>query len=136
MECTPRGGGNRLAETVRTATGVDMITAQVRAAVGDSIEEYLPNVSDDPRVVYNYHMGYVVLHAEKAGRFVGLELDQDYWDQHHVEPLDLWVKAGDRVDGFTGSNTTIGTLPMKFDTEEEMLYFINHIDEFVKVVVE
>ena len=39
MECTPRGGGNRLCEMLRYATGVDMITAQVRAAVGDSVEE-------------------------------------------------------------------------------------------------
>lgn len=39
MECTPRGGGNRLCEMLRYATGVDLITAQVRAAVGDSVED-------------------------------------------------------------------------------------------------
>ena len=37
MEVTPRGGGNRLAEMLRFASGVDMITAAVRAAVGDTI---------------------------------------------------------------------------------------------------
>ena len=34
MEVSPRGGGNRLAEMVRYATGVDMITAITRTMVG------------------------------------------------------------------------------------------------------
>jgi biotin carboxylase len=39
MELTPRGGGNRLCEMLRYATGVDMITAITRAIVGDPMEE-------------------------------------------------------------------------------------------------
>ena len=39
MELTPRGGGNRLCEMLRYATGVDMITAITRAMVGDPILE-------------------------------------------------------------------------------------------------
>ena len=42
MECSPRGGGNRLAEMVRYITGVDMITNIVKVALGmepDSIEQ-------------------------------------------------------------------------------------------------
>ena len=37
MEVSPRGGGNRLAEMLRYATGVDLINNAVRAAVGDEI---------------------------------------------------------------------------------------------------
>ena len=37
MECSPRGGGNRLAEMLRYATGVDLITNAVRAAVGEPV---------------------------------------------------------------------------------------------------
>lgn len=37
MEVSPRGGGNRLAEMVRYATGVDMIKACVQASVGNKI---------------------------------------------------------------------------------------------------
>lgn len=36
MELTPRGGGNRLCEMFRYATGVDMITAITRAMVGET----------------------------------------------------------------------------------------------------
>ena len=41
MELTPRGGGNRLCEMLRYATGVDMITAITRAIVGDPIKEVI-----------------------------------------------------------------------------------------------
>lgn len=37
MEVSPRGGGNRLAEMLRLATGTDLITAAVQAAVGDEV---------------------------------------------------------------------------------------------------
>ena len=37
MEVSPRGGGNRLAEMLRYATGVDLITNAVRAAVGEEV---------------------------------------------------------------------------------------------------
>lgn len=36
MELTPRGGGNRLCEMFRYATGVDMIAAITRAMVGEN----------------------------------------------------------------------------------------------------
>ena len=34
MEVSPRGGGNRLAEMLRYATGVDLITAWLRSKIG------------------------------------------------------------------------------------------------------
>ena len=39
MEVSPRGGGNRLAEMLRFATGVDLIINAVRAAVGDDVDD-------------------------------------------------------------------------------------------------
>ena len=41
MEVSPRGGGNRLAEMLRYATGVDLVTNAVRAAVGMQIRSQL-----------------------------------------------------------------------------------------------
>lgn len=58
MELTPRGGGNRLCEMLRYATGVDLITAITRAVVGDEPE----NIEQKP---YNGHWAEIILHAEK-----------------------------------------------------------------------
>lgn len=127
MECTPRGGGNRLCEMLHYTTGVDMITAQVRAAVGDT-------VGDIEQKPYNGHWAEVILHAPKAGKFVGLEIASSLKAQ--VIERDLWVKKGDMVEAFHGANDAIGTLVLSFDNKEEMEYAITHQSEWLKIIVE
>lgn len=126
MEVSPRGGGNRLSEMLRYATGVDLISAQVRAAVGDIFKP----VQSKP---YIKHVAYVVLHANKSGFFQGVQIDPNLWNLHHVEPLDIWVNKGDYVHAFTGANNTLGTLPLVFDNEEEMLNFIKKMDDHIHI---
>lgn len=126
MECTPRGGGNRLCEMLRYATGVDMITAQVRAAVGDP-------VGDIEQKTYNGHWAEIILHAPKAGRFAGLEIASSLKAQ--VIERDLWVKEGDRVEAFHGANDAIGTLVLRFDNKEDMEYAITHQSRWLKILV-
>ena len=126
MECTPRGGGNRLSEMLRYATGVDMITAQVRAAVGDSVE----GIEQKP---YNGNWAEVILHADKDGIYENLIVDEHFRD--NMVDTDLWVKKGDHVSGFNGANDAIGTLKMRFDEENVMLDFINNVRKYVTIVV-
>ena len=126
MECTPRGGGNRLCEMLRYATGVDMITAQVRAAVGDSVE----GIEQKP---YNGHWAEIILHAPKAGRFAGIEIADSL--PAEVVERDLWVKEGDHVESFRGANDAIGTLVLHFDDKDAMEYAISHQSEWLNVRV-
>lgn len=84
MEVSPRGGGNRLAEMLRFATGVDLITNAVRAAVGDEVVA----VEQKP---YNGHWAEVILHADKDGHFFSLDMDSVFKEKH-VKQIDLWVK--------------------------------------------
>lgn len=126
MEATPRGGGNRLCEMLRYANGVDMITAQVRAAVGDPAED----VEQKP---YNGHWAEVILHAPKAGRFGGVAINPK--QKAEVVEVDLWVKEGDKVAAFHGANDAIGTLVLRFDNKEEMEYAITHQREWLTINV-
>ena len=127
MECTPRGGGNRLCEMLRYATGVDMINAQVRAAVGDP-------VGDIEQKPYNGHWAEIILHAPKAGRFGGLAINPT--QKADIEEIDLWVREGNHVAAFHGANDAIGTLVLHFDNKEDMEYAITHQREWLKVIVE
>ena len=104
MELTPRGGGNRLCEMIRYATGVDMITAITRAMVGD---EPAP-IEQKP---YNGHWAEIILHADRDGEFVELIIAPDFCGE--VIEKDLWVKAGDHVHSFEAANDAIGTLVIK-----------------------
>lgn len=127
MELTPRGGGNRLCEMLRYATGVDMITAITRAIVGDPI---LESIEQKP---YKGHWAEIILHADKDGIFDHLEISKDL--PAEIVEEDLWVKNGDMVEGFEGANNAIGTLVLNFRTAEELEKAITNQQEWLKVVV-
>lgn len=127
MELTPRGGGNRLCEMLRYATGVDMITAITRAIVGDPI---LEPIEQKP---YNGHWAEIILHADESGIFDHLEISE-FLPAEVVEE-DLWVENGDKVESFEGANNAIGTLVLNFKTAEELEYAITHQKEWLKVIV-
>ena len=127
MELTPRGGGNRLCEMLRYATGVDMITAITRAMVGDPI---LEPIEQKP---YNGHWAEIILHADKGGIFDRLEISKEL--PAEVVEEDLWVNKGDTVESFEGANNAIGTLVLKFETAEELEKAITNPSEWLRVVV-
>lgn len=125
MEVSPRGGGNRLAEVVRYATGVDMITACTRAAVGDKI-------SDIQQRPYNGYWAEIVLHADREGVFDALEISEDF--PAEIIERDLWVKVGDHVDGFEGANNAIGMLILRFENAEDLEKTISNPNLWLKVI--
>ena len=127
MELTPRGGGNRLCEMLRYATGVDMITAITRAMVGDPI---LEPIEQKP---YNGHWAEIILHADESGVFDHLEISKDL--PAEIVEEDLWVEKGDKVEGFEGANNAIGTLVLKFQTAEDLEKAITNQRDWLKVVV-
>lgn len=127
MEVSPRGGGNRLAEMLRFATGVDLITNAVRAAVGDEVVA----VEQKP---YNGHWAEVILHADKDGHFFSLDMDSVFKEKH-VKQIDLWVKKGDKVSAFRGANDAIGTLVLQFETEEELILALAQQELWMQVVI-
>lgn len=127
MELTPRGGGNRLCEMLHYATGVDMITAIIRAMVGDPI---LEPIEQKP---YNGHWAEIILHADKDGVFDHLEISKDL--PAEIVEKDLWVENGDKVEGFEGANNAIGTLVLNFKTAEDLEYAITNQRCWLKVVV-
>lgn len=128
MEVSPRGGGNRLAEMLRFATGVDMIENAVRASVGDEII----GIEQKP---YNGHWAEIILHSEKEGKFVKLEIEKEIKEKNLFQE-DLWVGVGDQINSFNGANDAIGTLVLKFETKEELEKALSNQERWLKVIVE
>lgn len=126
MEISPRGGGNRLAEMIRYGTGVDMISAYVRAMIGEPAGEL-------GQANFSGHWAEIILHAEKDGKFGGLIIADGYKD--HVVETDLWVNPGDMVKSFNGANDAIGTLIMRFPTEKLLEAAMSDISGWCKVLV-
>lgn len=124
MELSPRGGGNRLAEMLRYATGVDLITNAVRAAVGMPTE----GVEQKP---YDGCWAEVILHSDTAGVFDRLWVADEI--KENVVEEDLWIESGTAVGGFSAANEAIGTLVLKFETEERLQEVMGNLSKFVRV---
>lgn len=76
--------------------GVDMITAGVRAAVGDSVD----GIEQKP---YMGHWAEIILHSDKDGLFESLYISKSM--RSYVIEEDLWVMKGDAVHFFEGATT-------------------------------
>ncbi len=126
MECSPRGGGNRLAECLEYATGVKLVENAVRAAVG------LPIVGVEQRP-YDGCWAEIILHSDRPGVFERLRISDAIRESVYEE--DLWIKPGAKVGGFTAANEAIGTLVLKFATEETLRKVMGSIPEYVKVLL-
>ena len=125
MECSPRGGGNRLAECLEYATGVKLVENAVRAAMG------MPTVGVEQKD-FDGCWAEVILHSDKPGVFDSLWIDSSIEDA--VYERDLWIEPGTRVGGFSAANEAIGTLVLRFETEERQQEVMNNISKHVKVV--
>ena len=126
MEVSPRGGGNRLAECLRYATGVDLITNAVRAAIGEPVV----NVEQKP---YDGYWSEIILHSDKSGFFDDLWISNEI--KNSIVETDLWVNKGDKVRDFSAANEAIGTLILRFDNEEALEKVMSDISSYVKIIV-
>lgn len=125
MECSPRGGGNRLAEMLRYATGEDLIEAAVLAALGEKV-----NIEQKP---YNGYWAEIILHSKKPGIFERIDISEEVTGQ--IIETDLWVRPGDHVGGFSGANEAIGTMVLKYDSKDTMEKEMGEISEMTKVIL-
>ncbi len=126
MECSPRGGGNRLAEMVRYMTGIDMIENSIRASLNMSISPIIKKEIEG-------HWAEIILHSTTDGIFDHLWISDEL--KKSLVEEDLWIIKGEHVGGFTGANEAIGTLVLKFEKEEELEEVLKNQDKFFKVIL-
>ena len=127
MECSPRGGGNRLAEMLKYATGTDLISYSVKAAIGepcDGIEQK----------TYDGVWAEIILHSEKRGFFDRLWISDEI--KGNVIEKDLWIKSGAKVGGFSAANEAIGTLVLRFNCQNEANEVLQHQNRYVKIEIQ
>ena len=127
MEVAPRDGGNYIPDVIRYATGINLVECAVKAAMGDEI-----SIPSD--TMQHGYWSYFAVHSLKAGILKEVRI-ADAAKPKIIENH-LIRKAGDEIFPFTGANTTLGCLLMKFDSMEEMLHMMDHSDEWIQVVLE
>lgn len=128
MEASPRAGGNRLSEMLKYACGQDLVSNAVRAALGMKLDNL-----HDP--IYNGAWAEYIIHSNHEGTYKGITLDPSF-EKNHVIEKDYWLNPGDHVYEFTGANRAIGTLVLRFNTQEEAEETLQNINKYVNVCLD
>lgn len=127
MEVSPRGGGNRLSEVIHYATGLDLISYSIKAALGENIENI-------PELTYDGNWAEVILYSNIEGSFAELEISPTI--EKYIVEKDLWVLKGEKINAFTGANEAIGTVVLNFDDAIMLENVLSDYSEYFKVIVE
>ena len=123
MEVAPRDGGNYIPDVIRYATGVDLVECAVKAAMGEKIE--LHNAK--PHGYYSYF----AVHSLESGMLEKIEFSEEA--KEHIVENHIIKNPGDEICAFTGANTTLGCLVMKFDNMEQMLDMMDDSEKWCNV---
>lgn len=126
LELGPRNGGNLIPEVIKYATGVNLIKYTVDSALGLDCSDLKMQPTN------GYYSSYM-LHALEDG--VVKEIWYSDEIKNNIIQETIYARQGDSVHKFNGSNHTLGTMIMKFETQEEMLYKMDNMENFLKVIV-
>lgn len=128
MEVSPRGGGNRIAELQRYATGVDLIEAEMLKAL------HMPLRPITDANLTDFWVNYI-LHSNTGGVFKQIKYAEGFKKTCVVEE-GILVKPGDVVQQFTGANQSLGTIFLRFITREELDRFVASPNTYISIVTE
>jgi biotin carboxylase len=126
LELGPRNGGCRIPEVIKYYSGLNMIALTVENAVGNTIQnnqEYLPK---------GFWASYMI-HSKTRGIFHSIDIDKSI--KESIIETEIWTSKGDQVFKYDGSNRTLGTCILNFDSRESMSNFFSDPCEYIKVNV-
>lgn len=126
MEVAPRDGGNYIPDVIRYATGVNLTELAVKKAMGEQV-----NISQKST---NGYYSYFAVHSLENGILKDIDIS-DAGKEHIIENH-IIVKPGDEIKKFTGANTTLGCLIMKFDSMRQMLDMMDNSGQWINIKLE
>lgn len=124
MEIAPRDGGNYIPQIIKYATGVDLVECSVKSAMGEKIECDF----GEPSGYYAYY----AVHSLEDGILDKIEIDENV-EKNNIIENHILKKHGDEIKAFTGANTTLGILLMKFDSMEQMLDMMDNSQKWINI---
>ena len=127
LEVGARSGGSLIPQVTDYATGVNMVTYVIKAAMGEDCSD-LKLV--EPKGLWSNYM----VHPTETGKYVGTWFDEDFKKKHIVDFV-TDTKEGEDVHKFRGAQDCTGELILKYDSEEQMMQIIKDMDKYVRVIV-
>lgn len=128
LELGPRAGGNMIPIQLSDAFGINLVKANIQAAMGAKPDFLDTLVKALPGCFVHY-----VLHSFVAGTFKGVEIDEAI--AKNVYRQVIYKHDGDPVEVFDGAGKALGIIFLHFDTVEEMEDFCEHHDSLIKNII-
>lgn len=126
IEMMRRNIGNNWMTMLTDSAGVNWPEWVIRAEAGMNCRA-IPK----PRLAEGFY-GYHMMMSDKNGIFKGIEVVPEF--EKYIYQLTQWEKVGYVIEDFLTAK--LGNLVFHFDTEEEKLRYMPHINELVKVICE
>lgn len=126
LELGPRAGGNMIPIQLSDAFGIDLVKANVQAAMGVRPDFIDKSIEPLPGCYMHY-----VLHSYHDGIFKGVEIDETI--ERCIYRKVIYKKEGDAVEAFDGAGKALGILFLHFDLNEDMEYFCNNHNKLIKI---
>lgn len=128
LELGPRNGGSYIPQLIKYATGVDLVEATLKAAMGDE----LPHLEMTPtKGVFSNYMIY----SKVSGRFKELWFDTNFKRNNLLE-VHCTASIGGAVHAYQNTSHSLGTVIFKAKTIDEMTTITDSIENCCKVIVE
>ena len=128
LELGPRAGGNMIPIQLGDAFGIDLVKANVQAAMGEKPKFLSESVKPLPGCYLHY-----VLHSYEDGTFKGIAIDESI--SRNVYRQVIYKNESDPVEAFDGAGKALGIVFLHFDNAEQTEQFCKNHDTLIKNII-
>lgn len=126
LELGPRAGGNMIPIQLSDAYDIDLVEANVKAAMGEA-----PSFINKALSVKSGCYMHYVLHSYNSGNFRGVSIDKSIEDKIYRKVI--YKKEGDKIEYFDGAGKAIGIIFLHFNNVDEMEFFCRNHNSLVNI---
>jgi biotin carboxylase len=123
LEVGPRAGGNMIPIQLSDIYGIDLIKANILAAMGEPVNL---NPVEPKDCVMTY-----VLHSHEDGIFDSVEFSDEV--EPYIYRKCIYKQPGDEVETFDGAGKALGIIFLRVPTVDQMNDIEHRIDSLIKV---
>lgn len=128
LELGPRNGGSYIPQLINYATGVDLVDATLKAAMGDEIPQL--EMTETKNIVSNY-----MIYSTKAGKFKCIEFNPTFEKKNLLE-VHCTASSGDDVHAYQNTSHSLGTILFKASSLDEMMRLTSGMQNCYQVVLQ
>lgn len=124
IELGPRNGGNLITDAIEAAAGVNLADYTIKSALGEDLRDL--KETNMSRFISSY-----IWHSHTDGIYDGICISDQL--RRKILRSDIFAERGNRIHRFDHGGFGIGAALLAFDSMDEMLYMMDHMEQFYEV---